>query len=607
MRWLAYLGPCLLLVLLSLLLYLGTLSNTRLATENQLIWAHPGIAGGETGVALEGRWQSGEYRPQVRPVPVLVRVAEHSFFDFNRGSYQTVQILLHGIVAALVFILLARLFASPILGALGGLLFLVHPGASHSVMYLGGLSEILCVLFFFGALLALDRVKKRQTTGGFVLIGVLSLLAMLSKEIGFLLPLVALAYLLASRIGRRGLSAAILPVLVATVVAVVYRVVAIGSMDEIFRRIPAVDPTSGLPLYPLIAQSLSGIAVEASVILLPLRLSHDYSWLLVLGGLPLVFLFVVALAFIAGAVWVAVHRGGTPLRTSLATLAILPLITPAVIPHLQGTVASERNLYLALAGWVGLLLLLGRWLANRRVLARPILVGLGVLIILLLGLRTGARVGDFESQDRLLQASIESYPMNPYVLFELGNRQLSRSQFTDAVEKYEEALALRPDFPLASVNLGAAYIAMEEWGLALRALDPAAAQSKHVRALRMVDAKAHYHAGLVLIQQRRDREAALAFERTLLFYPDHLGALANLGLMYIGAPEYVERGIEILEQVIPREQNDVRRTQLRAKIEKAEELLDGFIEDQGGFPSEVGRSDRGAIGRPWEEVAEEGM
>jgi hypothetical protein len=77
--------------------------------------------------------------------------------------------------------------------------------------------------------------------------------------------------------------------------------------------------------------------------------------------------------------------------------------------------------------------------------------------------------------------------------------------------------------------------------------------------------------------------------------------------MYIGAPEYVERGIEILELVIPREQNDVRRTQLRAKIEKAEELLDGFIEDQGGFPSEVGRSDRGAIGRPWEEVAEEGM
>jgi hypothetical protein len=59
--------------------------------------------------------------------------------------------------------------------------------------------------------------------------------------------------------------------------------------------------------------------------------------------------------------------------------------------------------------------------------------------------------------------------------------------------------------------------------------------------------------------------------------------------------------------VTERETDDERRGLLRLKLQRAESLLEGFVEDQGGLPSEVGRVERGAIGKPWEDVAREGM
>jgi Flp pilus assembly protein TadD len=398
-----------------------------------------------------------------------------------------------------------------------------------------------------------------------------------------------------------------LPVAVATVVAVLYRVAALASMDEAIRRIPAVDPTSGLPLFPVILRSVAGMTAELGVLVLPLRLSHDYSWLLIQRGVPLYLLAGVSVLVVIGAYLLAHRRGEAFPRTALVLLALLPLLVPALIPDRVGTFASERHLYLALPGWIGLLLLLGRWIGRKKQSVLPALIVLAVAMVLLLGIRAALRVGDFRDQDTLLQASHESYPENPQVLTELGNLKLARTDYDGAIELYQKALDLDPYHPIALVNLAQVYIVREEWGLALRALDRAARPAKHVRALRMVDAKAHYAAGRVLLEQERNKEAALALERVLLFYPEHLGALGNLGLIYVKAPHYVDRGMEYLEHVLEWETDPGRKAVLQKALDGAREHVEWYRNEYNVPPSEREPPSEGAIGEPWKEVAAEGM
>ena len=601
-RW----GISLLLVVVALLLFGRAQEHTRLGHgEADLIWGNPAVAQGEILPMLQGMWQAGEYRPQVRPLPTAARALEHAIFGFDRGGYQTIQVILHGVAAALLFLLLLRWLSSPLLAALGGLLFVVHPAATHTVLHLGGLSEILATIFSLGALLALARPVDRGK--GAVALFLLCLGAMLSKEVGYLLPLVALALLAVERSRPLSIARGFRPIGLAVLVAVVHRLIVMVSATEAYRRIPAVDPTSGEPALPLIAHGLGAIAVQLGTLVLPIRLCHDHSWILLLRGPALVALAVAGAGIAATLIYLAFRRGGERARTGLALLAILPLLAPALAPGIDGSIGSERHLYLALPGFLGLLLLAGRSLGRRRPSIRSALVGAAVGIVLLLGIRTSDRVEDFQSIDTLLQADHESYPKNPQILYEMGNRRLAVGDFEGAAARYTRALELRPRFPLAAINLGAAYIAQEEWGLALRVLDPAAQQSKHVRALRYADARSHYHAGLVLTKQDRSREAALAFERMLLFYPDHHGARGNLGLIYIKAPHYVDRGIEHLEFALGRETDPQRRAGLLKSIQAAEEMIEKYFEMQGEMPSESLRPEDGAIGAPWDEAAAEGM
>lgn len=595
----------LILIIAALVVYAGASGHPRILDEDELIWGNPAVNGTNFVQTLEGRWQAGDYRPQARPVATTWRAIEHAIHDYDRGKYQRDQIILHGIVAFLLYLLLCRWLRSRTAGFLGALLFVVHPAASHTVLYMGGLSEILCTLLGLLCLLSL-RTDVPPSRGRVIAAGASAFLAILSKEIGFLIPVIAGCILLTGAFpaaARRKFGTALA---VGSLAALLVRIGALAAVPELQSRIPAVDPTSALPFYPLILQSIAGIAVETSVLLAPVRLSIDYSWLLVLHGVPLFMVAGIGLLIVAGCGWLALRRP-TGERTGLALLLVLPMLAPALIPGVNGTVAGERVLYPALAGWCGLVILLGRWIVGRKPGMGPVLAGLAVGLCVLLGARTMVRIGDFEDDAKILASAHESYPANPQILYLQGNEKLMAGDYTGARGIYEEALRLRPDFPICSVNLATTYLAQESYGLALRVIDPVAARSKHVRALRLVDAKAHYAAGRVLMEQSRFKEAAEAFERTLLFYPDHLGAQGNLGLIYVKSPPYAERGIRILKGLLGREPDEKRRAPLEKALTMAEGFLKDYVQQRGDLPSKLEPESTGLLGEPWKKAAAEGM
>jgi tetratricopeptide (TPR) repeat protein len=595
----------LILVLLAFALYAGAIQHPRILDEDELVWSNPAVAGGSAAQILEGRWQAGDFRPQSRPVATLVRATEHAIFDYDRGKYQFDQILLHGVAGILLFLLLRRWFRSGAAALLGGALFVAHPAASNSILYLGGLSEILATVFGFLALLSI-RVDAPLRRRNIVAVGSFLFLSILSKEVGLLFALVAGGILLASRPAPQIRRAYGLAIVAGFLAALIYRIGALAAVPEIQRRIPAIDPTSAIPYYPLVLQSLAGIAVEIGVLIAPFKLSIDYSWLLTLRGAPLFALTATGILLAGAGLWLAARRRSAA-TTGLALICVLPILAAALLPGIHGTVAGERILYPALAGWCGLMILLGRTIIIRRPASGPILAGVAVGIVALLGVRSFLRVPDFSEDTRLLTSSQKSYPKNPQVLYMLGNERMTVEDYRSARGYYEEALKLRPDFPLCAANLGVAYLGEESYGLALRVLDPIAQRVRHVRALRQVDAKVNYHAGLVLMQQNRFKEASEAFERTLLFYPDHIGAIGNLGLIYVKSPPYAERGIQMLKSVLARDPDERRRATLNKALTMAESLLKDYIRQRGDLPSKLEPEASGALGEPWKKAADEGM
>jgi tetratricopeptide (TPR) repeat protein len=437
---------------------------------------------------------------------------------------------------------------------------------------------------------------------------------MLSKEIAFVLPLVVAAYLAATSGGLRMRWGRLAPVLIGTGIALAWRFVALLATPEPIRRVPAVDPTTALPAFPLLAQALAGILVEASLVPAPIKLTHDYSWLLTVHGAGLILLALGGLGLAGGAVWILLRRDTTGPVRAFAALAVAPLLAAALLAGASGSVASERTLYYALPGWIGLALWGGHRLTQRRKDLRPLLLGLAAGVVVVFAVRTLARIPLFESEETLLAAGLASHPDNPQLIFERGNQKLVKLDYEGAVEDYEKAIALRsprPEypmaFPMASLNLAVARINQEELGLALRILDPVALGSMHVRSLRMIDARAQYHAGLVLQRQDRTKEAAEAFERTLLFYPDHRGARGNLGLIYVRAPHYVERGLELLRGVLKEETDPDRKILLQKTATRAEGLLRDYVNEYGEVPSKRESPEDGAIGEPWKAAAALGM
>ncbi len=597
---------CVVLLIAPVLLYTGATGHLRVLDEHELVWDNPAVNGDDLTQTLQGRWQAGEFRPQVRPTATVLRALEHSFFGFDRARYQFDQLLLHGINALLLFFLLRRWIGSIRAAALGALLFALHPVASHSLLYLGGLSEILATGFMLATLLVY-REGEWQGQGSWVALAALSFLAMTSKEIGFLLPILTLVAAAVASDRRRPVIRTVAPVLSGLAVALAVRWFALATVSESIRRIPAVDPASGEPFLNNLLRSFAGVAVEAGALLAPIRLTHEYSWIFAVGPSRAAALGAIGVAIVCIALALALRkRSARGLRMPVAIVG-LALLLPALTVASGGTAASERNLYPALIGWTGCLAAVGVAASKRWTSAGPLLTGVAVGLVLLLGARTALRVPDFKDQATILQSARKSYPSSPFNLYLLGNDRMAAGDYAAARSYYEESLRSWPRFLLGSMNLATALIGQDEYGLALRTLDPLAQRAKHVRKLRLIDAKAHYHAGLILMQQERFKEAAEAFERMLLFYPDHLGAKGNLGLIYVKAPAYAERGIPLLKETLARERDSGRRVNLEKALKAAEGFLHDYIERTGDLPSKRESPANAPLGEPWKTAAAEGM
>ncbi|MEZ4647228.1 MAG: tetratricopeptide repeat protein [Candidatus Eisenbacteria bacterium] len=567
-----------LLWLLATAVYWGAQDNQPLSSDLRTVWRNPAVSGEELGGAWLGRFEYGtdETHDSVRPVATLANRLRHGMFGEDRGAYVWSQITLHALCGSLLSALVFATAGSAAAAMLCGVLFVVHPLATSTVLELAGISEQLALLFGLSSLWLFVRMSLRrgpEARRGDLLAFVAFGLALGSKETAFLLLPVLILFLGAQSSDSSGAARRfrhIVSLLAISAGFLAFRLVSLQALPPAAAASPAVYPDSGVATFERIKLGLAAVWKYLYLLIYPSTLSYTHDdfpsslggsagWMAALGAILVLGLLIVP------AILMVRRRGPAVLWTALmgyALIAGLGVVAPV------GDFLSERSAYFLIPGVLGLLTLLALKVVNSITSKYvPILIlGVGLIVSVPLALRASGRVDDYIDQDQLIQSAIVQTG-SAYAHYDLGNQFLSRGQYPSAADQYELALEKNPELWMAWINLGAALSRQEDFSLAMRAYDRALAGAGDMPEYRVPIAKAHFNRALLLMRQNRNNEAAEDLEATLKVFPDHLKAHVNLAFIYRNSEKYDEQSLFHFQRAIELESTEEAKDRLREEME----------------------------------------
>ena len=348
--------------------------------------------------------------------------------------FHVLNVVLHGVVTALVVLVLAEL-APLALAFVAGLLFAAHPVHAEAVANVVGLAEVLSSALYLGACLVFLRAGERITLLAGGAITLLFVLAFLAKESAVTLP--GVLFLLDGARDNVGFKEALS--YVRRRWAIYVSLTTAAGLILIARY--AVLGSVASPLAPLgaalLQDDVARIWTVAStwphyfrLLFFPLDLSADYSPAVIplafdwtasgtLGALLLLGTLAMALR-LWGTRTLGVDRT-SPRLFSFGVLWLVITLSPVSnVLFLSGVLLAERTLYLPSVGFVALLAWIGVELYKER---RRLAEGALILVLMLMSLRTVTRNATWRNNFTVFDTLIREHPESGRAQWLVGDAQ----------------------------------------------------------------------------------------------------------------------------------------------------------------------------------------
>ncbi len=540
--------------------YANSLGNGFAYDDNAIIPLNP--------LVVEGDWRgalSSPYQPDAlegaglyRPLTSVSFTLEWMAFGANPLGYHLLNLILHGLVCLLVFLLLLEM--GTVLPALAGAgLFAVHPLHTEAVANVVGRAELYAAAFFLAACLLYWRGWVWTGWRRYVRLvglGLSYLFCLCAKEIGVTLPLaLVLLEVFRQQIGHggggpttdqapgrpppfsapspgKGLPVAVrlareagsyLLLLVVLVGYLAFRSMVLGS---VVGEVPA--PTfQALGAGARVLTAVSLWWQYARLLFFPLDLAADYGPAVLFpsegvdGGVLLGALVVLGLFYVS----VRALRAGPPMTlVALGVLWFLLVILPVsnlLFP--TGVLLAERTLYLpsvglsvAVAGYVH------RWMEGTAV-AKRMALAVGLSVFGALFVRTVSRNPAWFSTYVVLETLNREHPESHLAFLNRGVGLVRAGESQAARAEFDMALRLAPQRYGTLTEVGAFLGREGDWShaeaLLRRAMEKAPSRDD---AYRLFSAQ--------LLRQGRGREAhGIALDGLAKAgpHPDLWGALSE--------------------------------------------------------------------------------
>lgn len=126
------------------------------------------------------------------PLTVLSHMAVCEAFGMNAGAHHLVNVGLHALGAALLFLALRSLTGNLWRSAAVAAFFAVHPLRAESVMWITERKDVLSAVFFFLTLWAYESWTRRRGLGRYLLVVLLAACGLMAKSMLVTLPCVLL-------------------------------------------------------------------------------------------------------------------------------------------------------------------------------------------------------------------------------------------------------------------------------------------------------------------------------------------------------------------------------------------------------------------------------
>ena len=519
------------------------------------------------------------YNPR-RFIGYLTFALNYRIGGLDVTGYHIVNLAIHIINALLVYGLVVLTFRTPLmkgsvlaprsrmLAFFTAALFAVHPVQTEAVTYIVQRLASLAALFYIASPCSYIRFRLIQESAGgpgwkgYLLYGVSlvsAVLAMKTKEIAFTLPLIVVMYewVFFGRgdIRRRVLWA--LPLL-ATLLIIPLSMLNMGKpLGEVLSDVSQVTVVqTSLSRWEYLMTQFRVIVTYIRLLFLPVGQNIDYDYAVshtlfdpavVLSLLFLLLLFVPAIVLLRKA-----QRGSDAslrlISFGIVWFFITLSVESSIIPITD--VIFEHRVYLPSVGFfmsvVTVVFLLMRKKAVKGVPAAAAL--LAVAVVALAG-TTYARNAVWGSQKSLWEDTVSKSPLKARPHNNLGPLYFDEGKYDRAIEQYEIALRLEPDYDLAHNNLGNAYRmkgwtdkAIEQYEIALNlnprfidahnnlglALLRAGHREEGIREIDTAYAIGHYNTGNDYLRWGFFDAAITEFQAALRLRPDYADAKKNI-------------------------------------------------------------------------------
>jgi tetratricopeptide (TPR) repeat protein len=479
--------PLILIILLGVIVYSNTFGNSFLWDDQGLIVENEYIKDWHylPRIFTTNLLQNiGENSNLYRPLQSLSYSIDYSLYKLNPAGYHLTNLLFHLFNAILIYTLLNLLQKNRKVSLIASLLFVVHPIHTQAVTYISGRADPMVAFFIFLSLYlyikSIDLRKIGYYSGSLISF----ILALFSKEIALIFPLVLVLYNRCFENSRQDSRRyRLLPFFIVGGAYILLRLTILnfGKQNFFF---------NGATIISRIL-TFSKVAISyLRLLFLPFNLHPER---LVYLSSSLFEKSVLASLVIIILIWIVTlktykHSKLIFFSVSWFFLNLLPVSNIVIINAWM----AEHWLYVPSLGFfvilaVGIVKFFELKMPSSLKFLKIFIILFLVLIFTFYSFLTIKRNLDWKDELTFYQKTIRSSPYSPRMHNNLGNVYISKRLYDEAVEEFKKAIEVIPYFPvkmgpnfLAKVhnNLGSAYYykglynrAVEEYKKALE-IDP---------------------------------------------------------------------------------------------------------------------------------------
>lgn len=393
-----------------------------------------------------------------RPLVTLSLVLDRSLWGSNPLGYHATNLVLHAVSILMVALFIWLLLRNRAAAIGGAFLFAVHPVHAESVCWISGRTDLICAVFLLGGLnlYLIYRTSGRRIAlvASYVLIA----LALLSKELAMLAPvLVALA---AWAFGERKYKRIVLDALPYAALALAYFAVRSGVL---YGTEPLTDERSSLHQAATVAYS---IFIHFQILLLPHTAHLSYEVVMQEIANAGTFAILLSLAALTWFLWS--YRSSAPIPFFGLVWFLLTIAPASALAGREiSTIVSQRFLYLPS---VGLAVVFG-WALARVLQARSSIritgVGVALAIVLAFSALSVKQSALWANEVVFWEQFTRDTPTIGWSYYHLGMAYHNAGNYKKAVLAHQGAAELMPEKPEPEYGIGKAYRALGDFDLAI--------------------------------------------------------------------------------------------------------------------------------------------